>query len=287
MHHIEKQQAWRGPLWDAHVHLFPEKLMQAIYHFFRNHYHWKLPFPAHPAALMEHLQKDGVNQAFVLAYVHKPGLSRQVNRWLAELTTEHRWLVPFGAVHPQDSDLEQVLSEALDQYSFAGIKLHCLVQQISPDDETLYPVYEALVARSRGLIIHAGNFPLADQKHLGVRRLARVLSKYPHLNVIVAHLGLYDLCAYRELLRQYRGLHLDTAFVFQNESFVPPLQEIADLITDFPDRILYGSDFPFILEPPANGILRILELGLPPALYTRLFYENARQFYKRISSSAK
>ncbi len=284
MDHNNKQRAWNGQLWDAHVHLFPEKLMQAIYHFFRDSYHWKLPFPAAPAALLQHLQEDGVAQAFVLAYVHKPGISRQVNRWLAELTKEHPWLIPFGAVHPLDVDLEQVLAEALDQYHFAGIKLHCLVQQISPDDETLFPIYEALVERSRGLIIHAGNFPLPDKKHLGVQRMVRVLRKHPRLNVIVAHLGLYDLFACRELLRQYRGLYLDTAFVFQNENFVPPLQEIADLITDFPDRIIYGSDFPFILEPPINGITRILELDLPPSLYSRLFYENARQFYRGISS---
>lgn len=287
MNLADKKRVWNGPLLDAHVHLFPEKLMQAIYQFFRDSYHWKLPFPADPTALMEHLQEDGVEQAFVLAYVHKPEISRQVNRWLAELTKEHRWLIPFGAVHPQDSDLEQVLAEALDQYRFAGIKIHCLVQQISPDDQTLFRVYEALVARSRGLIIHAGNFPLPDKKCLGVQRLARVLRKYPRLNVIVAHLGLYDLSAYRELLRQYRGLYLDTAFVFQNENFAPPQQEITDLIVDFPDRILYGSDFPFILEPPVNGISRILELGLPPSLYPRLFYDNARQFLKGLSFPAE
>jgi uncharacterized protein len=279
-----KQLAWSGPLWDTHVHLFPEKLMQAIYHFFRESYRWDLPFPTAPAALMEHLLKDGVEQAFVLAYVHKPEISRQVNRWLADLTTEHRWLIPFGAVHPQDSDLEQILAEALDLYHFAGIKLHCLVQQISPDDQALFPVYEALVKRSRGLIIHAGNFPLPDKKRLGVQHMAGVLRKYPRLNVIVAHLGLYDLSAYRELLKQYRGLYLDTAFVFQNENFIPLRQEIADFIKEFPDRILYGSDFPFILEPPINGISRILDLGLPPSLYPRLFYDNARQFLKAISS---
>ena len=179
-------------LWDTHIHLFPEKLMGAIYRYFSANYRWHLPFPAATAPLIKHLREDGVKRAFVLAYVHKPGLSGQVNRWLASLAAEQPWLIPFGAVHPSDPDLQSVLSEALDRYHFAGIKLHCLVQQISPDDERLFPIYEALVKRSRALVIHASNFPLPDPEHLGMSRLAHVLKRFPTLQVAVATWGLMN-----------------------------------------------------------------------------------------------
>ncbi len=274
-------------LWDAHIHLFPEKLMRAIYRYFSENYRWHLPFPADTAALIKHLREDGVKRAFVLAYVHKPGLSGQVNRWLASVAAEQPWLVPFGAAHPEDPDLKSVLSEALDRHHFAGIKLHCLVQQISADDERLFPIYEALVKRSRALVIHATNFPLPDPKHLGMSRLAHVLKRFPTLLVAVAHLGLNELPLTRELLQQYRGLYLDTAFVFQNNSCVPPHEEIIRLMMDFPGRILYGSDFPFILEQPANGIQRIMRFNLPPLFYHKLFYQNASDFLRKINITSQ
>ncbi len=274
-------------LWDAHIHLFPERLMGAIYRYFSANYRWRLPFPAATTALLKHLRDDGVKRAFVLAYVHKPGLSSQVNRWLASLVAEQPWLVPFGAAHPEDPELSSVLSEALDRYRFAGIKLHCLVQQISPDDERLFPIYEALAERSRALVIHASNFPLPDPRHLGLSRLARVLKRFPTLQVAVAHLGLNELPLTRELLQQYCGLYLDTAFVFQNNSLVPPHEEIIHLMMDFPGRILYGSDFPFILEQPANGIERIMGFNLPLPFYHKLFYQNASDFLRRLTITAR
>lgn len=273
------------PIWDCHVHMFPENLMKAIFKFFRERYRWNLPFPTAIPALLQQLRGQGVSRAFVLAYVHKPGLARQVNRWLAELSAENPWLVPFGAIHPADMDLAAVLDEALDLHRFAGLKLHCLVQQLRPDDEKLYPVYEALAERSKGLFIHASSFPLPAEERLSVRYIANLLSKFPGLNMVVPHLGLYDMAAYRALLQEYPNLYLDTAFVFQNQSFVPPTEEIAALLTDFPERILYGSDFPFILEPPQNGITRILQLDLPQPLYYNLFYANARRFLCKINPS--
>lgn len=274
---------WNGPLWDGHVHLFPEKLMRSIYRYFRQVYRWDLPFPAEPEPLRRRLRISGVSRAFMLAYVHKPDLSRAVNRWLAETAACCRWLVPFGAVDPLDRDLDGVLQEALDNYRFPGLKLHCLVQPYRPDDERLFPVYEALLERNRALVIHAGSFPVPAPERLGWRYIAGLMRRYPALNMILAHLGLDGLVACRALLAEYPGLYLDTAFIFQNRQFIPPVDEIRALITDFPERVIYGSDFPFILDQPEYGIKRILDLGLTADIYRRLFYTNAACFLGRLS----
>jgi len=71
---------------------------------------------------------------------------------------------------------------------------------------------------------------------------------------------------------------MDTAFVFQNQGFIPPLEEIKKIITDYPTRFLYGSDYPFIMEPLQKGIERILEMDLPADIIDRLFYKNAEEF---------
>ncbi len=257
--------------------------MQAVHAFFYNQYKLELPFPTDPESLLQDLKTQGVEKAFTLAYTHKPGLSRQLNKWLFNLCFEQPWITAFGAVHPKDPDPLKVTTECLDQYHFPGMKLHCLVQQCRPDNEMLFPIYEALVKRSKGIIIHASNFPQSAEEYLGIKYISNLLNHFPGLNLVIPHLGFYDLQEYRNLLEKYEGLIMDTSFIFQNQGFIPPLDEIVDIILDYPDRFIYGSDYPFILEPPQNGIKRILDLNLPHDIYKSLFYKNAELFLARIS----
>lgn len=274
--------AYPERLIDGHIHIFPEKMMQAVFNYFEKTYSWKLPFTPNPDTLLDVLADQGVEKAFTLAYTHKPGLSRELNHWLAEYCVSKACLYPFGAIHPQDPDFENIITESLDQYKFPGMKLHCLVQRIRPDDSKLFPLYEAITERSKGIIIHAGSFPQPSTEHLGIEYVANLLKIFPNLNLIIPHLGLNDLPAYSELLQSYEGLFLDTAFVFQNKNILIPLAEVKDIILAYPERIIYGSDLPFILEPPRNGLERILSLSLPQEVLEKLFFKNAMSFLDRL-----
>ncbi len=271
------------PLIDSHVHIFPEKMMKAIFTFFHAQYQWDPPFSTNPEVILRDLENQGVNKSFCLAYAHKPGISRKLNSWLAGFSNSNPSIIPFGAVHPLDQDMRSIVLECLDQFRFPGMKLHCQVQQCSPDDERLNPLYESIIERSGGMIIHASSFPQPHKKYLGIDHISRLLKRFPDLNLIIPHLGLYELPGYRKLLEKYPGLYLDTAFVFQNGGYIPPVDQIVEMLLAFPDRIIYGSDYPFILEAPQNGINRILELGLPPESYRALFYDNAMNFLARIT----
>jgi uncharacterized protein len=272
-----------GSLIDSHVHLFPEKMMKAVYSYFSKHYGWDLPFPTEPDQLLSQVVDAGAESCFALAYTHKPGLSRSLNGWLNNFCRQNRNVIPFGAAHPADQDFATVVTECLDTFNFPGIKLHCLVQHCRPDDSRLFPLYEAIVDRSRAVVIHAGSFPQPAAEHLGIGYIANLLNLFPTLKVIIPHLGLNDLLAYRKLLATYDGLYLDTAFVFQNALIKTPLTDIVTVIKEYPRRILYGSDFPFILEPPQNGIARIKDLNLPVEILRLIFYENARRLLEELN----
>lgn len=259
--------------------------MQAIFLFFHEQYRWDPPFSTSPRSILGSLEKQGVEKAFALAYSHKPGYSRELNRWLACFCKDNPLLVPFGAIHPLDPDLQAVAIECLDKYRFPGIKLHCLVQKCSPYDKNLFPLYEIILERSKGVIIHASSFPQPCKEHLGIDHVTRLLKRFPGLKLIIPHLGLHDLPGYRKLLEEYDGLYLDTSFVFQNRGYELPLDKIIEIMLAFPDRIIYGSDYPFILEEMQYGINRILDLGLPPENYNRFFYTNAVNFLARINGS--
>jgi predicted TIM-barrel fold metal-dependent hydrolase len=67
----------------------------------------------------------------------------------------------------------------------------------------------------------------------------------------------------------------------------PTEKQIPISITDYPSRFLYGSDYPFFMEPLQNGIERILDLGLPADTLDRLFYRNAEQFLQKANCPKK
>ncbi len=257
--------------------------MKAVFNYFNHRYQWPRRFPTNPELLVESLFEQGIEKAFTLAYTHKPGLSRKLNSWLANFCLKYPELEPFGAIHPDDQGLENIAIECLDHYNFPGIKIHCLVQQCRPDDKKLYPLYETVVERSKGIIIHASSFPLPYKDYLGIKGVSRLLDCFPGLNIIIPHLGLHDLHEYGSLLERYEGLFLDTSFVFHNQVFMPPLDIIREMMLAYPDRIIYGSDYPFILETAENGIGRILELDLPVGNYKKLFCQNAELFLNKIT----
>lgn len=259
--------------------------MKAVSAFFRSRYGWTKSFPTNPDSLALNLINQGVEKAFILAYTHKSGLARELNRWLANFVYQHPQFEAFGAVHPDDSDLAGIVQECFDDYQFAGMKIHCLVQKCRPDNPNLYPLYDAAVKKSKGVIIHASNFPLPYRDYLGIKGISRVLNVFPELKLIVPHLGLYDLQGYSALFDRYRNLYLDTSFVFQNQAFVPPVEEIRDVMLAYPDRFFYGSDYPFISDPIMNGIERIMDLNLPEDNLCKLFHKNAARFLKTIKNS--
>lgn len=256
--------------------------MQAVSSFFHDRYGWTTSFPTDPDSLVLNLADQGVEKAFILVYTHRSGLAGKLNRWLADFVSQHPRFEAFGAVHPADPDLEAIVKECFDDYRFTGIKIHCLVQKCRPDDPRLYPLYEEAEKRSRGVIIHASNFPLPYKDYLGVKGISAVLEKFPQLNLIVPHLGLYDLQSYSALFDNYSNLYLDTSFVFQNKAFTPPVEEIRSAIIANPDRFIYGSDYPFISDPLEKGIESIIKLNLPAENLHKLFYKNAARFLEKV-----
>jgi hypothetical protein len=110
--------------------------------------------------------------------------------WFPELQAAYVAL-PLGTVHPGDPDLLDVADEALDRYGFKGFKFHINVQRFHPDDPRILPVYERLIARGGVLLIHVGSAPWPNQ-YDGFPRFERVMTMFPEMKVIVAHMGQWE-----------------------------------------------------------------------------------------------
>jgi uncharacterized protein len=256
---------------DAHVHLFPERLFEAIWKWF-DEYGWNVLFKRPVPELLAYLRRMGVEKAFCLVYAHRAGMATELNRWLAELAAREPMVVPFGAFH-QDDDADEVIGAALDTHGMAGIKVHCNVQQARADDPRFFPMYEHLVARGKTLVLHGGTQPLRDA-FVGMEYARGALDRFPELRMQLAHMGAGEFAEAFALMADFPNVTMDISIIFNDRApFFP--RECFDDVIKFKDRILYGSDFPNIWYPPEAGAAAFLECGFPEDVVRKILYENA------------
>lgn len=261
---------------DAHIHLYPEKLMNAIYRYF-DRLGWDLPVRPGVHDAMAHLREVEAEKAFLLLYSHKANMSRDLNRWAYELCLQYPRLVPFGCFYPDDSEPQANVRSCLKDWGFAGFKLHFNVQHYRPDDPRYDPVYRGVLDYGGGIVMHIGTFPNPGE-HLGAERLLAVLKKFPELKVIVAHLGFYQTEEFWRMMERYPGVYLDTAFILGNPQFHNNTSIVTETLQRFPDRVIYGSDFPLICHRLEGGLDYIRQLPWDEGVKQKLLYDNALSF---------
>jgi len=165
----------------------------------------------------------------------------------------------------------------LVDWSFAGFKLHFNVQKYHPDDPRFYPVYRGCVEQNRGVVMHIGTFPNPG-KHLGAERLHAVLRQFPALKVSVAHLGLFQADDFWRIMDRYPSVYMDTAFILGNPLFPEGADQTAATLKRFPERVLYGSDFPLICHRLEDGLQEIAQMPWDTKTRQKLMLENAEKF---------
>jgi predicted TIM-barrel fold metal-dependent hydrolase len=233
---------------DIHVHLHPPGLARAIERFFAAE-GWTAGHSFEPAAVADTLRARGVDRFCFFSYAHKPGMARDINRWVATTAAALPGTVGLGTLHPADTELDAIAREATEVLGLRGFKFHHSVQRFSVDDARLYPVYERAEAQGHVFVLHAGTMPYRDT-FTGVEPFARVMAHFPRLRVCVAHMGAFQSPEFLALLARYPHLYVDTTMAMtplatRYVGADPAAVSDTELVRH-QDRILFGSDFPLI-----------------------------------------
>ena len=271
-----------GEVVDSHVHLFPPRVFDAIHRWFERHA-WSVRYRLHSEQVVEFLRQRGVSRFVALHYSHKPGMARELNRYVHEVARAHRdVIVPLGTVLPGEPDAEAVVHEALHTLDLHGLKLHCHVQQFAPDDPRLDPVWAACASAGKPVLVHAGREPRSPAYGIdtyaicAAERIERVLQRHPRLVLVVPHLGADEIPAYVALMERHENLWLDTTMAVAG---LFPTWEWEAVVRKVGDRLLYGTDFPNVPYAWDREIKRLVALDLPPETQRRLFADNARRVF--------
>ncbi len=267
---------------DSHVHLFPDRLFNAIWEWFEKH-GWSVRYKIYAEEIVNRLKEQGVERFVLLNYSHKPGMSESLNAWTHEFSRRHPEIIPFGAIHPEEKDVGGLLDRCFGEYGFRGLKFHCHVTGIRPDDDRMTPIYEKLLQHDRILTLHSGMGPsLGGYKETtrsisGVSYTRRMLQKFPGLKVIVPHLGADEFHEFFDLMEEYPNLWMDTTMVVAGFF---PVQIPWDKIEKFSDRILYGSDFPNIPYEMMTEVRAIQASPLSPSAKEKILHGNASRLFR-------
>ena len=130
------------PVIDAHVHLFPDRLFEAIWAWFDAH-GWPIRYRLKTPDVIAFQLARGVEQIVALHYAHKPGIARSMNRYMAQIAAQHPQVVGTATVFPGEPDAVAILEEGFAA-GLAGVKLHCHVQCFSPDAAPLAEIVRDL-----------------------------------------------------------------------------------------------------------------------------------------------
>lgn len=246
-----------GPrLVDAHTHLLPDRLAQAI----RGYFTQALPpesFPYPPEAdgARAALMAAGVQRCWSLPYVRRPGLASALNRWMAERWGDDPMVEPGATVHPGD-DVAAVVDEALS-LGLRLFKLHCAVGSFSLSDERLTPLWQRVARLGLPVVVHLGHSPIGPTDADELPVLEAVARAWPSLRLILAHLASPSIAEALAVLRRCPRLHGDLTPVM----FHPVALQPGDL-EGLEDRILFGSDVPSVGFSIETAVEHIRGLGL-------------------------
>ena len=205
---------------------------------------------------LDHMDCAGVDKAVLCPVATKPGQFNVILRTATAIRDGEfgeraaRKIVPFASVHPQDPQLLEHL-DAVAKAGIRGVKFHPYYQCFSLADPAVRPMFAKIA--DLGLVVqcHAGfdvGYPTRHDACMPAD-IAALLRSVRGLKFVAAHLGgcagapphatdeILELGAYIDTSALHRDWHRD---------------EQMRILRSWPtDRILFGTDFPWVYYPEA------------------------------------
>jgi uncharacterized protein len=154
--------------------------------------------------LIARMDEAGIDKTFILALDWGYGIGEavksidEINRFYGSIAkTFPDRFVAFAGVDPRRPGAVEILDRAVNDYGCRGLKYHP-TSGFYPDSEVSYPVLAKAQELGIPLISHLGPIskPLKS-KYAQPVNLDAVISDFPHLTVVGAHLG---FCWWEELV---------------------------------------------------------------------------------------
>jgi len=254
---------------DIHVHIFPDKVAAKAIESLEATYNIKAFSDGTVAGILAHMRESGVDVSVIQSVSTASRQVTSINTWVGGLSREvpNTPLCPaiigFGTIHPEFEGYRDEI-QRMKELGIKGVKFQPEFQEFYPDDERMFPIYEELIKAGLIILFHAGDeIRPARLIHSTPRRLANVLdamqtemdnynyhtqtdnNQRSTAKFVAAHLGGFRMWDQVEEYLLGRDLYFDGSYVFGHLDMDRAVRMIR---THGTDRILFGSDFPFVQQ---------------------------------------
>ncbi len=282
------RQIWSGlglpGLIDVHTHFMPKSVMDKVWHYFDSAgplvgRKWPITYRAAESHRIATLRQFGVRGFTALVYPHKPQMAAWLNQWAAQFAQSTPDCIATATFYPEPAAAAYV--ETAIRAGTQVFKAHVQVGRYEPNDPLLDQVWGAIEDAGLPVVIHCGSGPVPGD-HTGPEPIRHLLSRYPRLRLIVAHLGMPEYTEFLDICESAADVRLDTTMAFTpfiDEAMPFPASEMPRL-GQLSERILFGSDFPNIPYTYLDAMRSLTRLpGIDDAWLRKVFYENAAALF--------
>jgi predicted TIM-barrel fold metal-dependent hydrolase len=215
------------------------------------------------------------------------GLPPLTNDEVADIVKKYpRQFVGFASVDPwKGPKAVEEMKRAITELGLIGAKFHPGVQAFYPSEKQFYPLYETIVELGVPALFHTGTNGLGagTPGGMGIKMdytrpiyLDMVAADFPELIIIGAH----PAWPWHEEMLAIIG-HKSNVFM-DLSGWSPryiPKQIMDEARTRLQDRIMFGSDYPFIMPERWLRDFDSLE-GFSPDVRQKILHDNAARVLK-------
>jgi predicted TIM-barrel fold metal-dependent hydrolase len=215
------------------------------------------------------------------------GLPPLTNDEVGDIVKKYpRQFVGFASVDPwKGQKAVEEMKRAITELGLIGAKFHPGVQAFYPSEKQFYPLYETIVELEVPALFHTGTNGLGagTPGGMGIKMdytrpiyLDMVAADFPELIIIGAH----PAWPWHEEMLAIIG-HKSNVFM-DLSGWSPryiPKQIMDEARTRLQDRIMFGSDYPFIMPERWLKDFDTLE-GFSPDVRQKILHDNAAKILK-------
>ena len=260
---------------DFHTHCFPDTLapraMASLTATFNTMSIESAQYDGTAKGLADSMKRYGITRSVVCNIATNAHQNHKVNDFAISLA-DRPDLIPLGSLHPDCQDPVGEI-DRLHAAGIKGLKIHPDYIRTHLDDPVMYPLYELCQERGMFLLSHTGYDPISpDHFHVTPDRILRVLSDFPHLKLVAAHMGGLQCEDDVADLLIGKNVWFDTSLIsFNPEVRIPLLRRLAKEHDSH--KLLFATDSPWShVDQELDGISRC---GLSDDLLDRIFCQNA------------
>ncbi|HEY5526781.1 MAG TPA: amidohydrolase family protein [Candidatus Anoxymicrobiaceae bacterium] len=281
---------------DSHIHILPAGRTASLVRWIRR------SFPSHPSRenmspedIIGDIRACGVEKAFNFVFPLEVDETDSLNLFSRDIARKFDMLVPFGSMHAGTPRKDEVTERCIEEYGLAGIKLHPYAQRFEAFSPEFEPMYRTLDELGRPFFVHTG-FDAFYGMEQDLDYLRRILDRYPGMPVVLVHSLFPRFALAYSLLAEYPHAYVDMTNVpgtiglyaqlpeavrdnmdaFGDEPV--ELDEFRAILTDFSDRVMFGTDHPAGMGTPEEIYRDLDGLGLDADVRENLLRNSAAAF---------